>query len=202
MASDLAIIKSALVRLGAKPIDSMEEESSTGIIIRTVYPDLKRSILTMYPWRFSMTKRQLGLVIAEPLNEYRYTFQLPSDRLAGPYGAFSSGRIGVPPLRRYEIFSDKLFADQPEIWIDYQYEPPSSRWPAYFVELVTLALAGEVANAVTDISAKAELYHLKAWGQPSEQMRGGQFRIATSRDSQQQPPQVIEDFALIEARFS
>lgn len=202
MASDLSIVKAALVRLGMTPIDTMLEESSAGTIVRIIYPDLKRAILSMYPWRFSMGKRKLARLAESPLGDYQYAYQLPSDRITGPFTVFTTESIGAKPYRGFEIFEDKLYAGATEIWIDYQYEPLADKFPPYFAELLTNATAAEIANAITDQNSKAELYHIKAWGSPSEGGRGGWFRLATSRDSQQQPPQVIEDFALIEARFS
>lgn len=202
MPNDIEIAKAALVRLGEVPIDSFDEETETARTLNVVYDQLTENLLSLYPWRFTLRKRQLARLVTAPINEWRYSYQLPSDRLTGPYAVFDTASIGARPLQRYEIFEDKLYADEAKIWIDYQAKPATTTWPPYFVELVTLALASEIALPVTGSTSLSAEMAQKAWGTPSENRTGGQYRQARAKDSQQQPPQEITSFPLVDARFS
>lgn len=76
---DIKIANRVLIKLGEEPIGSLKE-TPFGPTMEYVYDDLRKSLLSMYPWRFAVTTRDLA-----PVEETEgYTpnkFVLPSDCL-------------------------------------------------------------------------------------------------------------------------
>ena len=152
-----------------------------------------------------MAKAKLGRLTASPLNEWQYAFQLPpavADIDGGPWAVFDSGRIHAHPINEFEIFGQQLAANRPEVWVDYKFRADETKWPGWFVELVATALAGLIAPAITDIAALAEEHNARAWGTRAENYRGGLALVAMNRNAMTSPPIQIQDFSLVDARFS
>jgi len=197
----LSICSDALILLGAKPLSSFSEGTDAAQICDRVYDDLRDSTLGMHPWTFSFKKTQLARTINTPVNEYQYEYQLPGDRLNNVRAVFTSGSVGANPIQYgWEILGDKLITSETTIYIDYQYPTPESEMPTYFVQLMKYMMAFNIAETVTDQITKADYFRNIAVGSPSENMRGGFFRVATSIDSQSRQTEAIADYSLIAVR--
>ena len=82
--SDIDISSNALVRLGDDSINSFTG-SDAAAACGVIYPFIKQTVLTSYPWRVSMKKS--GLLSRDatgPTTEYKYSYQLPTDRITQP----------------------------------------------------------------------------------------------------------------------
>jgi hypothetical protein len=199
--TDVEICSRALNRLGSKGIQSFTEGTDLAISCSTTYPSVLEAELSVYPWRFAMKKAQLSRHADTPANEWKYAYQLPTDRIGPPFALFNSTSSGAIPKHRFEIFSDKIFTNEETVVIDYPFKPTESAFPAYFVEFMVLAMASFLAIPVTDKTTTADFYRGLAYGTPSENGNGGQLARARRADSAQQPPQRIENFDLVDARF-
>ena len=199
--TDVEICSRATNRLGAKAIQSFTEGTDLATSCATIYPGLLESELSVYPWRFAMKKARLSRHVDTPANEWKYAYQLPTDRIGPPFALFNSDAGGAQPHKQFEIFSDKIFTNEELVIIDYPFKPAESAFPAYFTEFMVLAMAGELAMPVTDQVSTADFYRAKAYGTPSENGNGGQLGRARRANSAQQPPQRIEDFTLLDVRF-
>lgn len=201
--TDIDICSNALVRLGDDSINSFtgsDAAEACGII----YPFVKLTVLTSYPWWITMKKSGLlSRLVIGPETEYKYKFQMPSDRIGAPRKVFDSQTIPAgnqPTFTRFEIYGDKIFSSAEKCLVDYQIEVGESAMPFYIIELLTLATAAEIAIADTDKESLAELFTIKAWGTPSENRRGGQFRVASRLDSQSHRPPRTQNFPLTAVR--
>jgi hypothetical protein len=67
--------------------------------------------------------------------------------------------------------------------------------------LLKTALASEFAEPITDQTTKAEYYHVKAYGAPSDNMRGGLVRVSINIDGADRPAQQIQEFPISDIRF-
>jgi hypothetical protein len=161
------------------------------VVAGALYEDTLRALITSYPWRFTMKKQQLARLTAPPITEWRYQFQLPSDCLL-LRAVRSSAAIGAEPLKEYEAFEGRVLADVEAAWADYQYRPDEALFPAYFVQALKFNLAAVFAKPITDETALAEFWDKAATAQALSARRV---------DAQQQPPQQIQDYSLIRARF-
>ena len=199
--TDLTICSDALLLLGAAPISSFNEGTDEANTCDRLYPDVKNSTLQDYPWSFSFKKVQLARTVNTPTNEWKYEYQLPSDRVGPPRAAFNSTAVGDRPFQTWEIYGDKLLTNEETVVIDYQYSVVEGNMPVYFVQLLKYQMAWHLAEPITDQISKTDYWKAIAVGAPSENMRGGYMRVAMSIDGQGQPPQAIEDYSLIAVRY-
>jgi len=198
--TDIRICSDALLMLGAKAISSFNEGTSASNTCDRLYPGIKYSTLQSYPWSFSFKKVQLAQTINTPVNQYKYEYQLPSDRLGAIRRAYNSTAIGSGTFTDWVIQGDKLLTNETTIVIDYQYAPTESEMPAYFVQLLKYMMTWHLADPITDQVSKTQYWQQVAVGAPSENNRGGYFRTAMVVDGQGNTTQAFEDFSLIEVR--
>lgn len=197
----LSICSDALIMLGASPLSSFSEGTDSAQITDRLYDDIRDSTLGMYPWSFSFKKTQLNRTNNTPVNEFKYEYQLPGDRINNVRAVFISGSSGARPVQYgWEILGDKLLSSQEQIFVDYQYPTPEGEMPTYFVQLLKYMLAFNIAETVTDQITKSDYFRGLAIGSPSENMRGGFFRAAASIDGQNKQIEAIEDYSLISVR--
>lgn len=199
--SALSICSDALLLLGAAPISSFNEGTDEANVCDRLYADVRDTTLQIYPWSFSFKKAQLARTINTPVNEWRYEYQLPSDRIGPPRAAFTSGQVGARPFQEWEIYGDKLLTNAESIYIDYQYSVGESNMPVWFVQLLKYQMAWHLAEPITDQVSKTDYWKTVALGTPGENNRGGFMRTAMNIDGQGNTPQAIEDYSLVAVRY-
>ena len=117
--SDTEICNRALVRLAAKTISSLSDSTDRAIACNQAYTSILENELALTPWRFAMKKAQLAQLVDTPVNEWKYAYQLPSDRIGAPFAVFNSSANGVDPMKRYEVFSDRIYTNETQLYYDY-----------------------------------------------------------------------------------
>jgi hypothetical protein len=199
--TDLSICSDALIMLGAAPLSSFTEGTDAAQACDRLYPDLRDSLLSRYPWSWTYKKTSLGRLATAPINEFKYAYQLPGNILSGVQAVFETSASNQNAINDgWEIYGDQLYTDLETVFIDYQETISESRMPVYFVHLLRNALAGELGIVITDQASKADYFRGIAYGSPGENGRGGLFREAVNIDSRGRLPQIIEDYALIQVR--
>jgi len=200
--TSLSICSDALILLGAAPISSFTEGSDAAQACDRLYPDVRDTLLSNYLWSWSVRKEQLGRLSFSPIDEWKYAYQLPGDMLSGVIALFQSSGTGQSPVRYgWEIYGDQIYTNFEQVFIDYQASIAESKMPNYFVRLLRTALASEIAFVITDQISKADYFRALTYGSPSDSGRGGLMREAMNVDSRGKPPQVIEDYSLIDVRY-
>jgi hypothetical protein len=154
-----------------------------------------------YPYSWTIQKTKIARLADTPINEWKYKYQLPGDMLGNPKAVFNTSSVGANSIRDFEIYSAGLFTNLEDVWIDYQYLPEPAEFPPYFVRLLKTALAAEFAEPITDQITKADYFHSKAYGAPSDNMRGGLVRVAINIDGADQPSKSIQEFPISDIRF-
>lgn len=197
----VSICSDALILLGAKPISSFNDGTDEANSCDRLYSDVRDTALSIYPWTFSYKKVKLARLITTPASEWRYEYQLPGDRLGNPRALFTSNAIYARPSKEWDIQGDKLLTNYEEVYIDYPYQTPEYSMPQYFIQLLKYMMAWHLAMPITEQETKAQYWQGVAVGGPSENGRGGFMRQAMNIDGQGQPPQVLEDYALVAARL-
>lgn len=199
--TDLSICSDALILLGAAPLSSFTEGTDAAQACDRLYPDLRDSLLSRYPFSWSYIKVQLGRLSTTPINEFRYAYGLPGNMLSGVQAVFETSSTNQQPINDgWEIYGQELYTNLESVYIDYQESVDESKMPHYFVQLLRTALASELAITITDQATKADYFRTLAFGTPGENGRGGLFREAVNIDSRGRLPQIIEDYALIAVR--
>lgn len=168
MATDISMCSNALLLIGHGTISSFTEGGAGAEVASNLYETTYENALTLHRWRFASGKAQLSQLVAAPLNEWTYAYQLPADYLAG---------IKVYPNTDFEIYEDKLYSNSNEVALDYVFKPDESKLPPYFVKLMEFHLAAQFAIPVTDNSTKSETYERKFM----EQLKRAKFVDSQSR---------------------
>ena len=200
--TSLSICSDALILLGASPISSFTEGSDSAQACDRLYPDVRDTILANYQWSWSVKKVQINRLSTAPIDEWKYAYQLPGDMLSGVIALFQSAGLNERPVRYgWEIYGDQLYTNFETVYIDYQGTVDESKMPNYFVRLLRTALAAELAFTITDQIAKSDYFRSLAYGTPVDSGRGGLMRESMNVDSRGKPPQIIEDYSLIDVRY-
>ena len=199
--TDVSICSDALVMLGASVISSFDEGSPAATACSRLYPSLKDTLLSGYDWSWSMKKTQVSRLVTAPINEWKYAYQLPGNMLTGVNAVFDSASDSARPINSgWEVYGSQIFTNLETVYIDYQESVVETTMPPYFVRLLRIAMASELAIVITDQVQKMEYLRGIAFGSPGENGRGGLFREAVNIDSRGRLTKSIEDFSLIEVR--
>lgn len=198
--SALSICSDALLLLGAKPISSFTEGTDEASTCDSLYSGIRDQALSIYTWSFSFKKVQLARLTSTPTNEYKYEYQLPSDRLSAPRAVYNSASVGANSITSYKIMGTKLLTNEEVIYVDYIYSVPESEMPVWFVQLLKYIMAWHLSVPITDQVEKAQYWQSVAIGSAGENGRGGYMRTAMNIDGQNQPTNGIKDYSLIAVR--
>lgn len=177
MAQKIEIISNAMILIGANPISDLSE-GTEGLVAASLYENTYRGLLASHSWRFATKKRQLSRLTDAPLNEWDYQYQLPSDLITV---------YKVQDNTDYEIYGDKIYSDQPELYIDYRYRVDETLLPAYYTLTLQFFLAAQFAIPITDNSQRAQVY---------QALYEDQLRRAKGIDSSARPQDAIVDSPL------
>lgn len=164
-----SLCNTALLLVGADVINSFSDNTASAQLANQVYSNTKESYLQSYPWMFSLKQAQLGQLLEEPLFKWKYQYQLPNDFLRMLY---------MKDDAPYEIVGDKIYTDQKECIVLYQYNVIESEMPAYFVRAFEFQLARIFAISLQEDINKTTLF---------DQMATKENVKARSIDSQQKP---------------
>lgn len=199
--TDVSICSDALVMLGASVISSFAEGTPAATACSRLYPDLRDTLLSRYPWSWSVRKVQVARLSTAPINEWKYAYQLPGNMLSGSLAVFDSASDSARSLNYgWEIYGSRLLTNLETVYIDYQESVSEALMPPYFVRLLRTAVAAELALIITDQVQKADYFRQLAFGSPGENGRGGLFRESVNIDSRGQLTKTIDDHSLVQVR--
>ena len=80
----LSICSDALIMLGASPLSSFSDGTDEAQVADRLYDDVRDTLLMQYPYSWTLKKVQLAQLLDTPINEWKYKYQLPGDRLGLP----------------------------------------------------------------------------------------------------------------------
>lgn len=179
----------ALVKIGARPISDLEEETTEAACARRFYPITRDALLAVHPWSFTLAQAELLPGAEPPLADFARSFPLPPDHLR----TISVGTSGRSRGLAYRVQGARILCDADAITLAYQRRVTESELPAFFVPLLVTRLAAELCIPLTESTGRAaELFRLAE----------AELKLARLIDSQQATPQRVDDFTLIGARLS
>lgn len=182
----VTIINRALSRIGCLPVQSIAAPGPAGTGVVATYDSVLEDLLSKYPWHFTRRFAALSRLTAEPPG-WSSAFMLPPQRLALPRAYYAGPDISARPLLSYEIATDQIYANEAQVYAEYQIKPPPKDWPGHFRELTVLALAAEYALEVREDEVLRERLRRDAYGPPDMQGDGGQFKVSADLDAQARP---------------
>ena len=179
----------ALVKIGARPFTTFDEDTAEAACARRLYPITRDHLLGVHPWSFTLTHARLAPGPTAPLADFVHGFALPVDHLRTiSVGTGTRGRGTA-----YRLQGGLILSNAPEIVLSYQRRVPESELPAFFVPLLVTRLAAEFCIPRTENTGRAMAL---------SRLAEAELRSARLADSQQATPRAFEDFTLIEARRS
>ena len=185
--TDVSICSKALLKIGAQTITSFEDGTAEAEVAGNLYPLVRDSLLSSYPWSFAVSQKRLARLDMTPLDDYTYAYQLPPDYLRMISAGIGSRGRGV----EYRIYENKIYTNSPELIITYIARVDESIFPTFFQDTLVARLAYEFCLPLTESTSRAE--HLQ---KRAEEI----LKQARLTDAQQGTPLTFEDFSLIEAR--
>jgi len=172
--SKIDLISKALVLVGERPLNSLSDNRYGATVGANLFEMLYENELQSNRWRFAMTKKALSQLVASPLNQWQYAYQLPSDMLLP---------VGVYPVDlEYEIYGDHLYSDRSSVELDYMFKPDVTDVPAYFATLMTYALAKNFIKTLTESDQGVKVM---------EEKYNQQRNLALYADAQGRPAKVV-----------
>lgn len=180
--SKIQIISNALVLCGEKPLSSLNEDRYGATVGSNLFEVIYESELQSNRWRFAMKKQALSRLNSSPLNEFTYAYQMPTDSLLP---------IGVYPRAHYEIYGKHLYSDETTVELEHMFKPVVTDLPAYFVLLLTYAMARDMIKPITESDTAVEIMAKKYKKQRD---------IAMHADAQGRPNRAIIDSPFTDVR--
>lgn len=184
MASDIEIISAAFILLGKGPVSSPVTDNPEYTAAQDIYKLLVPHMLTVHIWRFALKNLQLSeSTEPSPFDRWSKVFLMPGEQLLA---------YRTDPLIDYEIFENKLYTNATSVKLEFIFRIDESRFPPYFIRLMTFQLAADIAMTVTQKITIAEW-----WGKQAEQ----QLLLAKFLDSSIMPNPVIPRDSIWAAHF-
>ena len=185
--NDVALCSRALIRLGAAPITSFADGTAESEIAGAIFAPTRDALLSAYAWSFATGQASLTQLVDSPLADYQNAFQLPSDFLR----AISAGQSGRGRGLNYRIARGSLHTDAEEVILSYIFRPEEEEFPPYFDMVLIARLSAEFCIPVTENTSRADALF---------RIADVEFARARQIDAQQDTPNRIENFSLIDVR--
>lgn len=167
--TEVTICNSALIKIGAERILSLDDNTARAKILKEIYPIVRDDMIASHPWNFATDRVVLAALVTAPLYEWDYQFQLPSNCLR-VYGT----DIDPEP---WKVEDGKLLCNFSEVTIKFiKQVTDTSKFSSYFVEAFACRLAAEIAYAITQSTTLKD---------SAEAKYERQLRVARSFDAQE-----------------
>lgn len=185
--NDVALCSRALIRIGAAPITSFSDGTAESEIAGALYAPVRDALLSAYAWSFASGQIALTQLETPPLADYGYAYQLPGDFLR----ALSAGVGARGRGLNYRIARGQLHTNSATAVLTYVFRPEEEEFPPYFDQALISRLSAEFTIPVTENTSRAEAHF---------RMAEAEFERARQIDAQQDTPNRIEDFTLVDVR--
>ncbi len=185
--NDIALCSRALIRLGAAPITSFTDQTAESEIAGALFGPIRDALLSAYPWTFATGQIVLTESNTPPVADYQKSFQLPNDFLR----AISAGGAGRGRGVNYRIARNMLHTNATEVILTYIFRPEEEEFPPFFDMALINRLAAEFCIPITESTSRAEAMY---------RLAEREYERARQIDAQQDSPNAIEDFTLIDVR--
>jgi hypothetical protein len=144
----VGLISKALILCGEPALVDLTDDRYGATVGNNLFEQIYEAELQSNRWRFACGKIALSRLVATPLNEWQYAFQLPPTMLLP---------LGVYPAQPYEIYADRVYTNATSFELEYMFKPSIDACPAYFTLLMTYALAKDMIKPITESDSALQL---------------------------------------------
>lgn len=184
LSSPIDISNSALLKVGAKRINSFDDSKVEAVVIKEFYERSYQWLLSQFYWGFAGRTVQLAKLPTSPNHEYSNAFALPNDLI----------RIERTfPNSNYKVVGNELHTNEESVGIKYTFRAAEEDIPVYFEQTFVYYLAEQITVSLTENQTKADSNYAKYIDH---------LKRAKSLDSQQYPHDGFDSFPLEDARYA
>lgn len=101
--SSVEICNSALIKLGAATITSLNDGNKSAKLCKAQYDRLRKEVLRSHPWNFAISRIEIAKTVNTPVYKYSSEFLLPSDCLRVLATSIDSFSIPDAQTRRSDV---------------------------------------------------------------------------------------------------
>jgi hypothetical protein len=192
MASSIAIVNSALTKLGAKRITSLSDNVKEAREMNALYELRRDFLLRVYNWSFAMKRESLPALSDAPEWGYTMAYQLPTDclRVVQVNDIWQvpglSDSMGGPDSEPYKIEGRTIVTDfTAPLYLRYiKRVTDTGEFDAAFSETLAIDLAFNGCEAITQSNTKKESLR--------EDLKAS-IRMAIRANAIELPPEEIPD---------
>lgn len=147
MASKIEICNMALLRLGAKSIIALSDQTVEAKKLNIIYDMVARNVMSLGPWTSCTARATLAQLVTTPEWGYTYQYQLPVDPVCLRVLTLNECKLGDI---NYKIEGNKLLTDETTAQIQYiSYLTDTESYDDYLRQAITERLIVELAYSTT-----------------------------------------------------
>ena len=186
-ASAVSICSNALLILGDAPVASFGEDNDRTRLITNLYEQKRDAVLRAHTWNCAQKRVVLSPDLVAPAFGWSYAFTIPGDWLR----TLSIGTEG--DRDPYEMEGRKILMDSNICLLRYIFRNDvEATWDTLLVDAMTEVMVATLAYAITKSSTQ------QAYAQEIVQKF---LKGARAVDGQDNPPQTLGDFPLLQNRL-
>ena len=175
MASVVNMCNSALNLLGASTISSLTEVTKNARLCNQRYEPIRNRVFRSHNWNCLIKRVQLAQDSTGPVVEYTYGYTLPTDCLR-VMKIHNGSTDSIASDLDYKVEGRKIVTDITTIYLVYiALITDPNEYDSYLREAVSHQLAADICYAITNNSALANNYMIRA----DERLREARFIDAT-----------------------
>ena len=175
MASTVDMCNSALNLLGASTISSLTEDTKNARLCNQRYEPIRNRVFRSHNWNCLIKRVQLAQDSTGPVVEYTYGYTLPTDCLR-VMKIHNGSTDSIASDLDYKVEGRKIVTDITTIYLVYiALITDPNEYDSYLREAVSHQLAADICYAITNNSALANNYMIRA----DERLREARFIDAT-----------------------
>lgn len=181
MSSVVDICNRALSKIGAARVTAITDSKPCN----SAYEAVRDRVFRAYPWNCLMERAQLAPLSTDPVYEYDYQYQIPSD---------CNRVIEVDTPYQWVVEGRKILTDEGDVLnIRYQKkETDPAKYDSILIEALAARLAFEICEEITQSNTKKEL----AFNDYVDILRE-----AKRADAQEQGPNKLKESDWVTARY-
>jgi hypothetical protein len=152
MATAVSICSNALLMLGDKPINSLEEGSDRARLAANLWPDLRDFVLRSHPWNCAVKRVTLNPQSTPPDFDFEYSFLMPGDWLR----TLQVGQRGERP--EYQIEGKTILMHESVCRLRYIWRNDNpATWDSMLVHAMTMVMKAVFAYPITQAGSIEQL---------------------------------------------
>jgi hypothetical protein len=187
LSTKVSICSNALLLLGAKTINSLDEGSDRASLASNLYDASRDDLLRSHPWNCAVKRVILAPDAEAPAFDYSAQFTLPADWLK----TISVGAEGYEVDYKHE--TGKILCGGTVLPLRYIFRNENeATWDSMLVKAMELKMAADMAYPITMSASLADMMFQKL---------ERHMKRARTVDGQDDPPQTLGDFPLLGSRF-